>query len=281
MNEKRLISILQITCIALLVGWAWGHWEKGGPYRAFFYDDFIASGFVEQVLGIPWGDFLSDVAIAYKIKWFGQGIGIYFLLSAIVIALMDRFPKRLINFVLWSDFFLLVFVAFCKYVDKGWVAGQFFEYAAQFCSPLFLYAIYYKKWSFPRAVFFMKVAVALTFICHGLYAMGYYPRPGYFVDMTIQGFGIQEANAIKVLNLAGYLDVLFSIGLFVPWTWLYRASLYYCITWGLLTAMARIVSNVHSDIFWYSLNQWLPETLYRFPHFMLPALLLLMWKMKK
>ncbi len=273
MNEKRLIFLLRIACIALLVGWAWLHLEKGGPYRAFFLNDYITRGFVENALGINWVSFLSDISVAYKIKGFGQAVGVFFLFSALVVAGIQHLPKWLVQFTLWTDFVLLVFLSFCKYLDNAWVIAQFLEHAAQFCTPLFLYGFYYKKIPFPRLVFCLKVAIALTFVCHGLYALGYYNRPGYFVDMTIQGFGIQEDTAIMVLNVAGYLDILFSIGLFLPWPWFYKTSLFYIILWGFLTALARVVSNFHSDIFWYSLNQWVPETLYRFPHFLLPLTL--------
>jgi hypothetical protein len=38
-----------------------------------------------------------------------------------------------------------------------------------------------------------------------------------------------------------------------------------------MTAVARIYTNFYIDFWWESILQWMPHTLYRMPHFLIPA----------
>lgn len=116
----------------------------------------------------------------------------------------------------------------------------------------------------------MKITIALTFTCHGLYAVGYYPRPFNFVDMSMNSLGISESNAIQYLNVVGFLDFIIAIGLFLPWK-ISRFALGYAILWGTLTTSARLVSYLEIDQFATLLHQWGFEALYRLPHFLIPC----------
>ena len=64
-------------------------------------------------------------------------------------------------------------------------------------------------------ILIMKVAIAVTFISHGLYALNYYPRPGHFTEMVMDILGVKEATAILFLNVAGILDFVIAVGIFI------------------------------------------------------------------
>lgn len=85
------------------------------------------------------------------------------------------------------------------------------------------------------------------------------------------GFGLSESAAIQFLKVVGILDIIFSLVLFLPFRPAQHLALAYAILWGFMTAAARIYTNFYIEFWWYSLVHWLPHTLYRFPHFLIPA----------
>ena len=117
----------------------------------------------------------------------------------------------------------------------------------------------------------MKVAIALTFICHGLYAVGYYPSPGNFIDMTINILPINEKMAFIFLHIMGLFDFMVALAIFFPSV--AKTSLLWAFIWGTSTALARVFANVDFDFFWASFHQWTPQTLYRLPHGFIPLIL--------
>ena len=65
-----------------------------------------------------------------------------------------------------------------------------------------------KKTGEAETVLYLKIAIALTFSAHGLYAIGYYPQPGVFVDMLINILHFSETTAkdfLFVLCLGGLI----------------------------------------------------------------------------
>jgi hypothetical protein len=162
----------------------------------------------------------------------------------------------------------LAFLAFLYSKERFYHIGQFFEYTIQFLLPLFfLYALTGRINLF-RLLLSMKIAIALTFTAHGLYAVGVYPLPGVFTDMLIITLGVSETTANQMLYLAGVLDFTVSICLFIPRLSKYAAL--YAVLWGGLTALARTCGNFHPDFPLASLHQNLHETLYRMPHMLVP-----------
>ena len=58
--------------------------------------------------------------------------------------------------------------------------------------------------------------IAAVFIAHGLYAVGYYPIPGYFLGMVIDILGLTEQGARNFLLIAGILDFIGAFLIFLP-----------------------------------------------------------------
>ena len=125
-----------------------------------------------------------------------------------------------------------------------------------------------------RLVLYLKIAIAFTFTAHGLYAVGYYPQPGVFVDMLINILHVSEATAKDFLIVAGVLDFAIAIGIFIPR--IAKYFLLYAALWGGLTALARVWANFYWAFALSSLHQNLYETLYRLPHMLIPLALVFM-----
>ena len=124
-----------------------------------------------------------------------------------------------------------------------------------------------------RFLFWVKVAVAVTFTCHGLFAAGvFYQQPPHFIAMTMSILGVSEPVARTFLQFAGLMDFVVSIGIFLPTT--ARYCLLYAVAWGFLTALARFAANVQWDALGLSLHQWLYPVVYRLPHAGLPLVAL-------
>ena len=87
--------------------------------------------------------------------------------------------------------------------------------------------------------------IGITFLSHGLYAFGFYPVPGNFIDMTISIFGISETEARTFLWIAGIIDVLILPLLFV--NKMLKIVVIYSVFWGFLTALARVFANFSID----------------------------------
>jgi len=183
MSKKNIILILRISCCCLLLGRAWQHLFWDAPFRTFLWDENLLQPLVEGIFGTPWNEYVTnprtDIAIQNTIRL----NGIFYLFMAVFVWFIRPSMKRLGTVLLWVTSVMLVILAFLYCKEKFFHTGQFFEYASQFAAPLFLYAVLFKKVTVQRLSFVIKIAIALTFICHGLYAYGYYPRPGNYVDM--------------------------------------------------------------------------------------------------
>lgn len=205
-----------------------------------------------------------------------KGFGVFYIFLAVLSAIIKKVPKLLIWF-LWLGSVALIILAMLYMKNAFFSIGQFFEYTLQFLTPIFLFVLVNRKMKLEHLLFIFKIAIALTFTCHGLYAVGFYPRPVLFVQMTMTTFGCSEAFAHQYLSAVGYLDFIVAVLIFLPKKWSYPA-LAYCVFWGLLTTFARIVGNFYPEFWMDSLSKWTPETLYRFPHFLIPLAAMMILK---
>jgi hypothetical protein len=118
-----------------------------------------------------------------------------------------------------------------------------------------------------------RIAVALTFTGHGLFALGWpWPLPPHFGYMTTRITGLTPEGAQWLLRLAGSLDLLVSVGIFMPR--LAKPALVYAIIWGGLTALARPTAYVLWPSFWPDLHRWGMEMAWRLPHALVPLAIL-------
>ncbi len=277
-NFQRLIIIVQIAAVFLFLGRAWQHLFWDAPYRTILWDENWMKGIIETLFNTPWENYITNNDIDNKIQSVIKGLGWFYLICALMAILIKKLKKISGVFMILGSISLVVLAAlYCK--ERFFSLGQFFEFSIQFSTPIFLYLMIKQGTLTDKMLLFLKVIIALTFVCHGLYAINYYPRPGDFMDMTLTILGISESSAEYFLTLAGVLDFVIGFGVFLPFRYS-KYILIYAIFWGFMTTVARIWANVYFDFFWESLNQWWFEAAYRASHFLIPLVLFLFYKSK-
>ena len=279
LTEKSRVFFL-ILCLAFLgvsLGRAYQciFWDI--PIRSLLWNENWMASIVSLLLGLSWEEYLKHSNANSTIQGIVSTLG-YILLVCAIIATV-RFRRIFTKVALYLSFLVLLFIALLYHLEKFQTAGQFFEYTLQFATPLILW-YYLKKGVTKSWILFLKISIALTFISHGLYALGFYPVPANFVAMTIQVLPLSQSTAIYFLLIVGILDLIFSVGLFIDGR-LFNISVWYCIVWGFLTTSARVVANIDLSMVSSTFHQWWFESMYRLPHFLIPVLLLLIWKKQK
>lgn len=204
-----------------------------------------------------------------------QTIGILYLITAFAILFYKK-THRLTSVLLIISHLNLVFLAFCYMKGKSFAIGQFWEYTIQFMMPVLLWLWVQEKINVRKFILICKICIALSFTCHGLYAVGFYPVPGNFIDMTISITGLSQNHSYIYLLVAGILDFILAIGIFSPNRKIVLGLLAYATFWGIATSLARIFAYVRLDYFWDPFMQWIPHTIYRLPHGLLPFVTFIM-----
>lgn len=265
---KWAIPWLKFLCFLVFAGRAWQHLRWDAPYRALLWSESLLLPFFEK-MDWQWHYYVthSDAYISGGIKF----IGIFYLLCASA-ALLASPLRRVPRFLLPTGGFMLFILALLCWKEKYFYFGELIEYSLQIVCPFLLYVLIYRNPKPLNVIRAMQVAIALTFVGHGLYALGYYPVPGNFQQMMVNFFGVNETTARQMLFWAGFIDIVIAIGIFVPR--LQIPMLAYAAFWGFVTAFARLVANYDAHIPLYSLNLWLFEVLCRIPNGGLPLLLL-------
>ena len=73
----------------------------------------------------------------------------------------------------------------------------------------------------------------------------------------------------NMIYIAGVLDMILAVGIFLPKKWS-TPFLVWALIWGLLTALSRVVGFTNFDPSLHTLIQWLPQTIMRLPHALIP-----------
>lgn len=235
---------------------------------------------VKFLTGWDWQTYATNLQVDRVILYIEYGIGVFFIVGAIASLLIEH-RNTWLRYGLYVASGLLFFTTLLYWKDQAFSIGQLLELTIQWATPLFLVQHVKQDGLSERLLFFMKVAVAATFVGHGLYAFGYYPVPGNFVQMMITVFGVDEDVSMVLLKIAGILDFLLSAAIFLPWQSVVRVFLGYAFLWGLVTALARIVSHFYWAIPLQSIEQWGHETIFRLPHALIPLIILIIISRQK
>lgn len=277
-NFQKLLLVVQAAAVFLFLGRGWQHLFWDAPYRDLLWDERWMKGIIETVFGITWENYITSSVVDNNIQGFIKALGWFYFLCAFFAVFIQKWKKVSGIFMVLGSVSLVILAAlYCK--EKFFSIGQFFEYSIQFSTPVLLFLMVKNGGLNDKMLLFLKITIALTFVCHGLYAINYYPRPGDFIDMTLTILGISEKSAIQFLTVAGFLDFAIGIGVFLPFKYS-KYFLIYAMLWGFATTFARIWANVYFDFFWDSLHQWWYEAAYRVPHFLIPLVLFLFYYKK-
>jgi hypothetical protein len=271
-EPRYALLLIQILVTGVLLGRAWQHIFWDAPFRVLLWDESLLKPLVERIFNIPWNRYATSPSVDAFIQMAIKVQGWVYLL-AIVSVWKVREDRKWIVYVLWYLSISLTLLSFLQAKDRFYQFAMFFEHSSQMMSPLLLWIWVFKKDKRQQMLFFAKILVALTFICHGLYAFGWpFPRPGAWSDMLINIFGISSSLAGKSLYWIGIVDFAAAGALFVPV--MRKYALWYCIIWGALTSWARIVSpwDIHFAI--DTLHQHFYKVILRAPHGFLPMYIL-------
>ncbi|GAB4416090.1 MAG: hypothetical protein OHK0039_25220 [Bacteroidia bacterium] len=238
--------LLRLATIALLAGRAWQH---------IFWD----SALVHVPMPAP----LTSL-------WLSVAIGAILAILALLLALPGRHLHRLYAWLPPVAAVLLGDALIAAHMHH-WALPECIEHSLQWGTPLGLWLLHRGRET--QAWRLLRLCAALTFAGHGLYALGWpEPTPTHFLAMTQQILGFLPATAHTFLQLAGSLDLLVCVGIFVPR--LAPVALLYATCWGLLTALARPVAYFDDADMLLALHRWLPEMVFRLPHGLVPLALL-------
>ena len=272
--NQKVLWILRIAVAALFLGRAWQHIFWDAPFRTIFWDQSIMEGIVTRLTDMDWETYITSMEVNDLINRFVFSIGILYLLCFFSVLYFRQMP-RLASTLLKLGSACLFLLAFLYAKEKFYSPAQFFEYTIQWSCPLFLIFAERRKKFTKTEMTMLKVAIALTFTAHGLYAMNVFPRPGIFLDMTMQILGVSQEVAIQFLNVAGMMDLVISVLIFLPFKFA-KWGLGYAVMWGLATALARVVAFFEWSNALTTLHQWLYETVMRMPHFLIPLAVLML-----
>lgn len=229
-------------------------------------------GPLARILGYDWSTYLNELASDSRVGELVTISGIIFLCCAAAVWILPKWKKALVPLI-GLGVLQLLFLSFLYWKEHFFIIAQFIEYTLQWTTPLFLLYFIKHKEASPTIVLLLKIAVALTFIGHGLYALGlFFPVPGNFTVMTVQILGVGQEQALQFLFWAGVLDMIVGVGVFLPHKWS-KWIILYAVLWGLATTAARIWAHFYIDNLEFVFWRWVPETLFRFPHFLMPFLL--------
>lgn len=263
----KVSFLLRSAALAICFGWMLYGWNFGFPIRTLVWDENWWSWFA-QAQGYTWEEWVTDEGVDYKISAASSAISIFYMLAGLLILLRR---KLLWGVVLVS--FLLLIQNFLFWKNHFWQIGQLLEFGLQATTPLLLFwwlRLQATGGHDERFWTAARWATAITFVGHGLYAAGVHPVPANFVLMVQSGLGVGEEVARKLLLAVGILDFVAALLLVLPRAKVQRIALGWIIPWAILTTLARLWSYgglVTTDTLVF---QWLPETVRRLPHVLVP-----------
>jgi hypothetical protein len=267
------MTLLSLTCFLLFAGRAWQHLFLDAPFRVVLWNQDWLEPWVARQLGMTWESYVSHPGIDASINGIIRGFGA--LYTACALACLPWGPWKTGRTVLiGAGAFSLLALSLLYGMEKFMRVGEFIEYASQWMAPVLLLLVRTRASSSLKVAVAARLAIAATFIGHGLYAVGYYPVPGQFVDMVIMHLGVSETVALRLLHWAGVMDFLVAAGILLPFR-LSRPFLAYAMVWGALTALARLLLLFDGSLPGFGMKFFLPEILYRIPHSSLALWLLL------
>ena len=201
--------------------------------------------------------------------WQPVFVGVFSLSSIGILLDREKRVPRFLEGLLWGATTILLISTLGSFAAKSYQLPQLLEHSIQWATPL-IYIFIRRQESDMGSVllFWIKLAITFTFLGHGLYALGIPELPGHFVGMTASILGLNESQATQFLTVAGFLDMLVCVGIWLPRT--RNLSLLYAVFWGTATALARIVAHWEWGDMVGVVDRWLPEVLIRFPHGVLP-----------
>lgn len=252
-------------------GWLYLRWDS--PLRGIFWSEEWMTRPVDFFLHLDW-DAYASTSDAY-LSFLFRAIGILLMVAGIAALFVRPGRTRCLD-LLAASLFFSVLHAFAAWFEKNGQIGMLLELALQAFCPLLLWIGL--RWGFRGGGFLWtaRVLAALTFVGHGLYAVGHHPLPGSFVTMCLKILGMSEDAAKLFLHAAGWLDFVVAVLVLLPWRRVVIGAGIYMAAWGFVTALARVVSHYDPAVKFRGIDPWLVETLVRTSHWAIPLVIVIL-----
>ena len=276
-TDRLLLTILQLGGVLCFAGWAWEHYYWEGPYGDLIWND--ATFELAQSWGFSWEDFVGSGYNDGLVQlWLGR-VYLGYVMGALACAtaslgVRSVWFRAILIAILIAGSGLLLVLTFAKYARSDYELPMLVEHGGQVLMPILLVNALVFGPRHRITIALAICAVVATFAGHGAYALGLYPTPPQFIGMTTVLLGWEYSSVMRLLWFAGLMDFVVCIGLFTP---LKRWSVAYGVLWGLLTSLARPLAGMSWELSYWGADQYLHEAIYRAPHFMIPAFLLVYW----
>lgn len=276
--NKTTFLLLKVAAFTVFLGRGYQHLFWDAPYRSLLWDQKLLEP-IMSIFHMDWKSYVTSLKADDFIQNWIRGTGILYVVCAIVVASIKTSISKWKRIIVYIGFSQLLLLSVLLTKEKFYHLAMFFEHSIQFTTPiLFIWYIIQPKNE--KILLVLKIIIALTFLCHGLYASGFaYPLPASFMSMTATILKVSDATAKMLLIIAAILDVIIAIGIFIPK--IDRYILLYAAFWGLITALARPWSNLMYDFSFLSIHQSIHLMLYRLSHGLIPLALFLLLKDKK
>jgi hypothetical protein len=281
-RDYLTLGILQAIVSVTFLARGWLTWRWDSPIRELIWQEKWWSPVLEKY-DMTWSHFArnSDQWITPTL----ERLGMFLIASALIPWLAGFSPLRWFRWFLIPATLILILDSFSRWVAKDMQAGMAMEHVLQIMTPLAL-LIYLgrKSLNASKRDFIMRwlliIAAAVTFVGHGLYAMGYYNAPLHFQMMTMEILSISEEGSLRFLKVMGWLDFVVVPFLILPKTrWM---ALFYMFCWGGATALARILAYYDETLPYNAMDPWMVEAAVRTSHWAVPFWLFwLMWRERK
>jgi len=273
-SDNLLLLFLRLGGFFCFAGWAWVHFYWEGPHGVLLWQDNTYQ--LAEWFGMSWEEFVGSGANDGFIQKWVSRIG-WLYLACCILTLTARRNSQFQMAGLIGGSGLLVVMAYAKYVGAQHQLPMFVEHGGQMLIPVILVFALTLGVRHRVTVGCAMVAVIMIFAGHGAYALGYHwPTPANFLGMTSVILHVDSGTAVTILRVAGILDLLVCVGIFIPA--LRRTSALYAVVWGFLTALARPVAGMSMDLNYWGADQTLHEAVLRAPHFMIPLYLFFLWQ---
>ena len=272
-TDRLALLLLRLGAFLCLIGWTWVHFYLEPPYGVLLWQD-STYAFAEK-LGISWDDFVgsgaNDGLVQKWMTWTG-----WLFLACAVLAITVRRKAWIQMAGLTGGSLLLALVAYARFVKEQRELPMLVEHGGQVLIPVLLVMALLLGVRHRVTVFTAIVALIATFAGHGCYAVDLWPMPDSFPAMTSVILKVEHETARMILLLAGILDFVVCIGIWIPA--LRRSCALYAGIWGLLTALARPVAGMSLGLNYWGADLFLHETVLRAPHFLIPLYLFVLWR---
>lgn len=272
-TDGRLIGLLRLGAFLCFAGWTWVHFYWEGPYGALLWHD--ATYQFADGLGMDWDSFVGTGANdGFVQKWISRLWWPF--LAFTILTLTTKRSSRAQMVCLCVGSLMLTVVSYAKYVQSHYQLPMFIEHGGQILMPVVLISGLVNGARHAATVAVAMLAVIATFVGHGCYACAIWPTPPSFFAIIAVILGTEHEVNRNLLFIAGLADFGVCVGIFIPA--LRQPSTLYAACWGFLTAVARPVAGMSTELNYFGADQYVHEAILRAPHFILPLYLFLVWR---